>query len=114
VVFLSPFAVFTPQLVTLKKRGLMSYGALGSRLVQSFDRKWMIREPGEALLGAGDISSLADFTHSYEVIRSMRVFPIELAGLRAIIIPALLPALPLILTQIPLESALKVLLKVLV
>ena len=115
IVFLAPFAVFLPKLVATRRKGLIEYGALATRYAQLFQRKW-VRPPelaGAELLGTGDIQSLADIGNSVDRIQSMKLFPIELADLRGLLIAALLPAIPLALTQFSLRDLLGIVSKVL-
>jgi len=65
-------------------------------------------------VGSGDIQSLADMGNSFDRVDHMKLFPIGLSDLRAPIIAAVLPALPLVFTQFPLEDVVQVLMKVLV
>jgi hypothetical protein len=115
IVFLLPFAVFLPKLAATRRNGLIEYGALATRYVQLFQRKWVGREElaGAELLGTGDIQSLADIGVAVDRIKDMKLFPIELADLRALLIAALLPAIPLALTQFSLKDLLGIISKLL-
>jgi hypothetical protein len=105
--------IFVPNLLALKQRGLMEYGTLGSEYTQAFYRKWVGRtEPAEEpLLGTGDIQSLADLGNSFEIIRKMRILPVELSDFSAFVLPGLIPALPLAATVMPVGEIVKDLLK---
>jgi hypothetical protein len=113
VVFAGPILLFVPKLLVLKQRGLMEYAALGSRYTQAFHRKWIGEaEPiKETLLGTGDIQSLADLGNSFEIIRKMRIVPVELSDFIAMVLPGLIPALPLAATVMPVGEIIKGLLK---
>ena len=115
IALLAPFAVFLPKLVATRRDGLIEYGALATRYAQLFQRKWVGRQElaGAELLGSGDIQSLADIGISVERIQNMKTLPIEFADLRAVLIAALLPAIPLALTQVPLSDLLGIISKVL-
>jgi hypothetical protein len=112
-VFAGPLLIFVPKLIALKQRGLMEYGILGSEYTQAFQHRWVdrTRPSEEALLGTADIQSLADLGSSFEIIRKMRVLPMEFSDFVAIVLPALLPALPLAATVMPLGEIVKGLLK---
>lgn len=114
VVFLTPFLVFLPKLIAIRREGLLEYGALATRYTQLFARKWVRSEElaGPELLGTGDIQSLADIGNSVDRIENMKLLPIESADLRALLIAALLPAIPLALTQFSLSELFRVLSKV--
>jgi hypothetical protein len=112
-VFVAPMLVFVPNLLALKQRGLMEYGTLGSEYTQAFHRRWIGKtEPAEeALLGTGDIQSLADLGNSFEIIRKMNILPVALSDFIAFVLPGLIPALPLAATVMPLGEIVKGLLK---
>jgi len=113
--FLLPFAVFLPTLALARRDGLVKYGSLATRYTQLFDRKWVRTHEivSEGLLGTGDIQSLADIGNSVDRVRSMKLLPVELTDLRALLIAALIPAIPLALTQIALKDLLGILAKIL-
>jgi hypothetical protein len=112
-VFVAPMLIFVPNLLALKQRGLMEYGTLGSEYTQAFYRRWVGKsEPTEEpLLGTGDIQSLADLGNSFEIIRKMRILPVELSDFIAFVLPGLIPALPLAATVMPVAEIVKDLLK---
>jgi hypothetical protein len=113
VIFAEPMLIFVPKLLVLKQRGLMEYGILGSRYTQAFHRKWIEGDEAgnEPLLGTGDIQSLADLGNSIEIIRKMRIVPLELSDFLAMVLPGLIPALPLAATVMPVGEIVKGLLK---
>jgi len=117
IAFVAPFAVFIPTLAFARRDGLVKYGSLATRYTQLFDTKWVKAQRAatrDELLGTEDIQSLADIGNSFDRIANMKLFPIELADLRALLIAALFPAIPLVLTQIPLKDVARILAKVLV
>jgi hypothetical protein len=115
VIFAGPLLVFAPKLFRLKFDGLFRYGGLASEYTQAFDRKWIGGEnpAQEQLLGTADIQSLADLGNSYELVHKMRIVPIELTDFVGIALPAVIPALPLAATVMPVGDILKGVLKLL-
>lgn len=109
ILVLGPLSVFAPKLAKAKREGLLSYGALASRYVREFDKKWLGGgvDSGESFIGSGDIQSLADLNNSFEVIKSMQMFPFGKQTLLQLALVALLPLLPLLLTIISLEELVK-------
>ena len=81
-VVLGPLLVFAPQLAQTKRTGNREYGALAQRYVREFDTKWLRggAPAEEALVGSGDIQSLADLSNSFEVVRTMRIGAPPAAG----------------------------------
>jgi hypothetical protein len=103
---LGPLLVFSPLLMRAKRTGLREYGILASRYVSEFDRKWVRSGPtdDEPLIGSGDIQSLADLGNSFQVIRDIKPFPFGKDTVFYLVVLAILPGLPLVLTMIPLEE----------
>ena len=106
---LGPLLVFTPQLARAKRVGLREYGTLAERYVRDFDTKWLRggAASDEQLVGSGDIQSLADLANSFEVVRTMRIFPFSKEAVVQLILATLLPIAPLLLSMMPLEELLK-------
>ena len=112
-VFAAPLLVFVPTLLVLKRRGLMEYGTLGSEYTQAFHRRWVQKTGSteEPLLGTGDIQSLADLGNSFDIIRKMKVLPMEPLDFIGFVLPGLIPALPLAATVMPVGEIVKGLFK---
>jgi hypothetical protein len=106
---LGPLCVFTPRLAHFKRQGFLEYGALANRYVREFDDKWLRGGASldEPLVGSGDISSLCDLGGSFEVVRTMRLFPFDKTAVLQIAVVTLLPVMPLVLTMISLEDLVK-------
>jgi hypothetical protein len=115
IIFVGPLLVFTPRLVRLKYQGMLKYGVLAGRYTQLFEDKWVELRDGEraseSVLGNNDIQSLADLGNSFELVRKMRVFPVEPSDFIALALATLLPGLPLLTAVMPLSEILKNLLK---
>jgi hypothetical protein len=114
LIVFSPLLVFTPKLYRLKRAGLMDYGRLAHRHMQDFDRKWVRDGPeGERLLGNPDISSQADMSVDYFVIRDMRIVPVNKMVILQVAVLAVLPMIPLVLVATPVEEIVRTILKML-
>jgi hypothetical protein len=112
LLFIGPLLVFVPRMARAKRTGLLEYGALAQRYVREFDAKWLRGHapPDEPLVASGDVQSLADLANSFEVVRTMRVAPIAMQDVLLLAIAALVPIAPLLLTVMPLEELLKLVL----
>ena len=101
LVVLGPLLLFLPHLAETRRLGLLEYGALGQRYVREFDDKWLRggARAGEALVGSGDIQSLADMSNSFEVVWGMRVVPFTRYTVLQLAVITLLPVAPLLLTM---------------
>lgn len=114
IVFAGPLLVFSGMLRRVKRHGLHQYGTLATAYTGSFHKKWVEGEnpDHEALLGTGDIQSLADLGNSFSIVEKMKPIPIDPLDLLHLIVASLLPMAPLLLTVMPLGELLKLLLKV--
>jgi hypothetical protein len=109
LVFVGPLLVFAPRIARAKRTGRLEYGALAQRYVREFDVKWLRggAPADEPLVGSGDVQSLADLANSFEVVRTMRMAPVAMQDILGLAIAALVPIAPLLLTVMPLEELLK-------
>jgi hypothetical protein len=100
VAILGPLLMFTPQMARAKRKGLADYDLLAQRYVESFEQKWVLRDPAvsEELLGAADIQSLADLGNSYALVREMRAVPFGLEDISRLAAATAAPLLPLLFT----------------
>jgi|SRR5271168_2965037 len=113
-VVLLPLFVFAPLLLHTKRTGLYKYGTLATEYTSSFQKKWIDTPPPreEALLGSGDIQSLADLGNSFAFIEKMGPLPMGPRTPIVLVAACLVPMVPLLLTVMPLEDVVKMLLKV--
>jgi hypothetical protein len=97
---LGPLLMFTPRMASARRKGLADYGLLAQRYVESFEQKWVLRDPAssEELLGAADIQSLADLGNSYSLVRDMRSVPFGLEDITRLAAATAAPLVPLLLT----------------
>lgn len=104
--------VFAGRLRTTKRLGLLKYGTLATAYTSAFHKKWIEGQnpDQEALLGAGDIQSLADLGNSFSIIDKMKPLPIDPLDLLHLIVASMIPMTPLLLTVMPLGALLKLLL----
>jgi hypothetical protein len=111
---LGPLLMFTPCMARAKRKGLADYGLLAQRYVESFEQKWILRDPAtfEELLGSGDIQSLADLGNSYAMVRDMRAVPFGLEDISRLAAATAAPLLPLLLTIFSPEELITRILKV--
>ncbi|HEX6791754.1 MAG TPA: hypothetical protein VF247_10635 [Candidatus Krumholzibacteria bacterium] len=111
IVGIAPMLVFSRLLVAERREGWMTYGRFASDYVRRFEHKWLRRPSGEEALGSGDIQSLADLGGSLERVMSLRPVAIDRRLVVSFVIAGAVPALPLMLTVMPLREIVKMLLK---
>jgi hypothetical protein len=113
IMVIGPLLVFAPRLAQVKRIALREYGTFAQRYVYEFDQKWLRggTQSGENILGTSDVQSLADLGNSFEVVRQMKTVPFTVQALVRLVIVALIPIAPLVLTVIPAEELLQRLLR---
>jgi hypothetical protein len=114
LVCFGPLVMFMPKLMAARRVGLREYGALAYRYATDFDRKWVRGQnpEGEALLGSGDIQSLADMGGSFERIEQMRPVPFGWKDVTSLVVTALVPMIPVLATAMPIEEVVRTVLKI--
>ena len=116
VIFLGPMLIFSPQLILARWRGLREYGLLANTYGRKFHGRWITGEAtggAEALLGTGDIQSLADMGNSYDFVSRMRVVPFGPRTAGTIVLSSLAPMLPLAFAVVSMRDILDLLFKML-
>jgi hypothetical protein len=116
LVFLGPLLMFLPQMIRAKIKSVHDYSSFAIMHNQLFDGKWVQADhpEGEPVLGTPDISSLADLGNAYEVLDRMRPLPFDPGDVLILVLAALIPLAPLLLTVMPLGQLLELAGKVLV
>lgn len=113
LMILVPLIAFTPRLHHAKRHGLKEYGTLATTYVEDFDQKWLRGgAKDEAILGTGDIQSLADLANSFAIVREMRVVPFVFSDALLLVVVTAMPFLGLLLTIIPLNELVSRLIKI--
>jgi hypothetical protein len=116
LVGLLPLMTFMRPLVRTKRRALIEYSELCSRYVRSFERKWIAAgaEADEAMLGSGDIQSLADLGGSFERVQYMRILPFDQRTVIGLAVAAAAPMVPLLLMIMPLREMIALIVKAMI
>ena len=107
-----PLLVFIGKLDRLRQRGLRDYGTMANRHAQLFDEKWIkgsgvTEDIDEIPLGSPDTSAISGLKANYETVKRMRFFPFGLRALVVLVAAALMPMIPLMLMEFPLQKILK-------
>ena len=115
LVALGPLLFFVPRLAALRRKGILEYGILAQIHSTEFHDKWILHRAGHEseFLGAPESSALANFGNCYEKIEQMKPFPADRGSLYTLAAAVAIPALPVILTQIPVAVVLMDLFKAL-
>lgn len=115
LVALGPLVFFVPRLAALRRRGILEYGILGQLHSTHFHEKWILHRVGHEaeFLVASEISTLANYGRAYETIERMSPFLSDKVALYTLAAAVLIPALPMILAQVPFAVVLSDVLKAL-
>jgi hypothetical protein len=94
----------------LREKRLSSrmYGSMQHLVSLQFRRKWTDRHHnvGE-LLGAPDVSSLADLSAAFSNIQQMFTYPFRKSTIVTFLLALALPLIPVVTTYIPLNEMMK-------
>jgi hypothetical protein len=114
--FLAPLLVFVPNLLALKRRSLLAYGALVGRHGRLVERRWVRGETvtDDGLLEAPELGPVADTLTLYEAIGKLRAAPIGKQSVITVAAAAIIPMVPVIAIQIPLKDQFLGIIKILV
>jgi hypothetical protein len=109
IVAFGPLLFFVPLLGKLRRQGILQYGILGQIHSTEFHKKWIEHREGheEELLAAPEISSLIDFSGSFENVEGLQPFPLDKGAFVGLILSIALPMLPAVLAEIPFVEVLK-------
>ena len=110
-----PLFCFVPRLRALRRRGIREYGNLGQLNSTEFQEKWIENRSGHEaeFLQAPESSRVSSYGQIYQKIKQLKPFPADRSSLSLLTLAVVLPALPALLTEIPLVVVLKELLKAL-
>ena len=116
LVFLGPLLMFTPRMIKARIKSVHEYSALAVAHHRAFDQKWVqgVDPKKDALLGAPEISSLADLGGAYDVLANMRPLPFDPSDALALVMASLFPMAPLLLTVYPLDELVQLLWKLMI
>jgi hypothetical protein len=109
VLFLGPLLAFTPKLARARREGKRRYGAVSGRMLERYERRWIDRPDADAgeLLDSHNPASLSHHAEVVSIIRRMRVILLNREVVLVQLVAAIVPMIPLALTEIPLLQLLK-------
>ena len=98
-----PYLFFTRTLLQMRRQGMLSYGAFARAVGEQFEKKWLHRADSltEEVLSVPDFSATADLFGVVRNIDDIRIIPVGAVNLYALVIVALIPAIPVVIAAIP-------------
>ena len=113
VLIAGPLMFFVSRLYEAKESASFQYGALASRHIQQVDRKWLSGTPVNEDVGI-DFRAVAHMGSSVKAVHEMSIIPLYKDDVLKLLFVAMLPYLPLLITLIPMDEVLNLLLKVVI
>jgi hypothetical protein len=115
ILFVAPLMAFTREILQARRRGIFEYGALAGAVGRQMERKWL-GPGGNVDQGALDVPHFSATTDLYQLVSNVyqiKSVPLDLQDLVAVVVAVLLPFVPVLLFEIPLNVILPDLLKLL-
>jgi hypothetical protein len=115
IFFVAPLTVFTREILQTRRRGIFQYGALAGAVGRQMERKWLDRN-GSADEAALDVQHFSATTDLYQLVSNVyqiKSVPLDLQDLVAVVVAVLLPFVPVLLYEIPLNVIVPDLMKLL-
>lgn len=115
IFFVAPLMAFTRKILQARRRGIFEYGALAGAVGRQMEHKWVERN-GNVDETALDVQHFSATTDLYQVVSNVyqiKSVPLDLQDLVAVIIAVLLPFVPVLLYEIPLNVILPDIVKLL-
>ncbi len=106
---LLPLLFFIPKLLPLRRKGILQYSIVGHMQSIAFHDKWVHHgeEHEDEALAAPEMSTLCDYNSAYKNVEDMYPVPIDKEALTGLAISMAIPALPVILAEIPIQTVLQ-------
>ena len=114
LLFVGPVVVFAGKLIEARRWGIIAYGGLAKAVGTELEKKWLDERNrvDERALDAPHFSATTDLYQVVSNVYQMKSFPIDIQNLIALVGVTLLPFLPALLFEIPLDKILSDLVKV--
>jgi len=103
IVCVAPYLFFTRPLMQMRRRGMSAYGAFAHAVGEQFEKRWLPQTDSltEDVLTVPDFSTTGDLYGVVHNIDDIRVIPVGAVDIYAVIIVALIPAIPVVIAAIP-------------
>lgn len=111
----APYCVFASTLLKMRRHGLLKYGAFARGVGEQFEHKWLDRAGSldEDVLTVPDFSTTTDLYGVVSNINNIRIVPVGAVDIYALLVVSLIPAVPVVLAAIPLDTVMQDVVKVL-
>ena len=105
----APYFLFTSTLMRMRRHAMLKYGAFARAVGEQFEKKWLDRAGSldEDVLGVPDFSTTTDLYGVVSNINNIRVIPVGLVDVYALVVVALIPAIPIVIASIPFNTVMQ-------
>jgi hypothetical protein len=106
---LGPYMFFTRTLMQMRRQGMLSYGAFARAVGEQFEKKWLHQAENlnQEVLLVPDFSTVGDLYGVVNNIDAIRIIPVAMVNLYAIVIAASIPMLPVVIAAIPFNELIR-------
>ncbi len=114
LMFVGPVLVFTGKLIEARRKGILEYGGLAGAVGRQLEQRWIqsLKDIDQEALDVQHFSATTDLYQLVSNVYQMKAVPIDTQDLIAMIVMILLPFLPALLFEIPLNEILSDVVKV--
>jgi hypothetical protein len=103
-----PLLLFSTTLYRARQREIARYNGLALDYVRAFHRKWIEERSGaDDLLGTADLQALNDLCGAFASLDRARLVPFGSRLIVSVLIAAVIPMLPLVAAEVPLDELLR-------
>jgi hypothetical protein len=115
ILFVAPLTAFAREILQARRRGIFEYGSLASAVGRQMERKWLDRAESadDTALDVQHFSATTDLYQLVSNVYQIKSVPLDLQDLIAVIVAVLLPFVPVLLYEIPLNVIVPDLMKLL-
>ena len=105
----APYFLFTSTLMRMRRHAMLKYGAFARAVGEQFEKKWLDRAGSldEDVLEVPDFSTTTDLYGVVSNINNIRVIPVGLVDVYALVVVALIPAIPIVIASIPFNTVMQ-------
>ena len=109
LVCVAPYFLFTSTLMRMRRHAMLKYGAFARAVGEQFEKKWLDRANSldQDVLEVPDFSTTTDLYGVVNNINNIRVIPVGLVDVYALVVVALIPAIPIVIASIPFDTVMQ-------
>jgi hypothetical protein len=114
-VCVAPYFTFTPVLMRVRHQALLRYGVFARAAGEQFEIKWLEqpRNLNQDVLDAADFSALYDLYGVVKNVNAIFILPVSRVDLYVLIAVAFVPAIPVVIASIPIDTVARAAIKML-